>query len=179
MSKEHDGNNSSKRVEVVRTYLRMRERAELKPSLIADERVRVERVGHCTVSLSRYLYAEVGRSYHWIDRLAWPDAQLAARLAQASVSVWLLKFEEETAGYFELEQHSDGSTEIAYFGLLPAYTKRGLGKHLLTRAVEIAWDEGAREVWLHTCTLDDAAALPNYLKRGFQPFKRETYLTDI
>ena len=44
-----------------------------------------------------------------------------------------------------------------------------------TRAVEQAWADGAKRVWLHTCTDDDPAALPNYLKRGFRPFKTETY----
>jgi hypothetical protein len=46
---------------------------------------------------------------------------------------------------------------------------------MLTRAVEDAWARGASRVWLHTCTLDHASALPNYQKRGFRPFKTETY----
>ena len=83
------------------------------------------------------------------------------------------------AGYFELERHSDGSTEIAYFGLIQEFLGRGLGKHLLTEAVERAWSEGANRVWLHTCTLDDSAALPNYVKRGFQTFKEEKYFATI
>jgi len=32
-----------------------------------------------------------------------------------------------------------------------------------------AWAWGAAYVWLHTCTLDAPAALPNYLARGFTP----------
>ena len=36
---------------------------------------------------------------------------------------------------------------------------------------------GARRVWLHTCTLDNPAALPNYLKRGFVPVKTEIVCT--
>jgi GNAT superfamily N-acetyltransferase len=86
-----------------------------------------------------------------------------------------MKYSEEPAGYFELRKCEDGSTEIAYFGLLPAFLGRGLGKHLLTAATEQAWAEGANRVWLHTCTLDDPAALPNYLKRGFKPCKTEKY----
>ena len=83
------------------------------------------------------------------------------------------------AGYFELERQEDGSTEVAYFGLLQEYLGRGLGKHLLTAAVHQAWQTGANRVWLHTCTLDDPAALPNYLKRGFKPFKEEKYFTTV
>jgi GNAT superfamily N-acetyltransferase len=66
-----------------------------------------------------------------------------------------------------------GSVEIAYFGLLPEFVGRGLGAHLLSAAVERAFESGARRVWLHTCTKDNPAALPNYLKRGFVPFRTE------
>jgi GNAT superfamily N-acetyltransferase len=65
--------------------------------------------------------------------------------------------------------------EIAYFGLAVRFFGRGLGKHMLTRAAEEAWAMGARRVWLHTCTLDSPAALPNYLARGFDPVRTETY----
>jgi len=84
----------------------------------------------------------------------------------------------ETAGYFELRKCEDGSVELAYFGLMPKFLGRGLGKHLLTCATEKAWTLGANRVWLHTCTLDDRAALPNYLKRGFKPFKNEKYTVE-
>ncbi len=52
---------------------------------------------------------------------------------------------------------------------------RGLGKHLLSCAVRDAWALAPSRVWLHTCTLDHPAALPNYEKRGFARYKTETY----
>ena len=79
------------------------------------------------------------------------------------------------AGYFELRGDRVGGTEIAYFGLLPEFTGRGLGGYLLTVAVQRAWATGTERVWLHTNTLDHPAALPNYLKRGFRAFHSETY----
>ena len=66
-----------------------------------------------------------------------------------------------------------------YFGVLPGYQGRGLGKYLLTRAVEEGWRRGANRVWLHTCTLDHPGALPNYLKRGFRAVREESYLADL
>jgi GNAT superfamily N-acetyltransferase len=129
----------------------------------------------CTVPFFRYLYREVGRAYHWTDRLKWSDETIRTYLATPGVTIWLMSFETEPAGYFELRKHEDGSVEIAYFGLLPAFIGRGWGKFLLTRAVQSAWSLGTHRVWLHTCTLDHPAALPNYLKRGFQPFREETY----
>ena len=171
--------NKTSTIKVTRTYLEMRDRAQLQPARCDDPRIRVQRMRQCSPSFFRYLYVEVGRTYHWIDRLPWTDADIVAHLSQAENSLWLMTDDGATAGYFELRRCEDGSVEIAYFGLLPQFIGRGLGKHLLTRAVEEAWTEGANRVWLHTCTLDDPAAMPNYLKRGFRPFKSEEYSVEL
>jgi GNAT superfamily N-acetyltransferase len=121
------------------------------------------------------LYAEVGREYRWVDRLRWTDEEIRAYLADPNVALWLLIVSGSPAGYFELRCDRIGGVEIAYFGLLPEFTGRGLGAHLLTEAVEQAWALGAERVWLHTCSLDHPAALPNYLRRGFVAFDSETY----
>jgi GNAT superfamily N-acetyltransferase len=96
----------------------------------------------------------VGRAYHWVDRLVWSEERWRARLQQPGLQLHLLSWAGAPAGYYELEPHGDGSVEIAYFGLLPEFLRRGLGGHLLTAAVEDAWRLGATNVWLHTCTLD-------------------------
>lgn len=162
-------------MEVTRTYLEMRSAADLQAARNDDPRIKIELKSDCPVQLYRFLYEEVGKNYHWIDLLSWPDEQIAARLAHPENSIWLMTYDGEVAGYFELIKGEDGSTEVAYFGLLPKFIGRGLGKHLLTCATEQAWSDGANRVWLHTCTLDDPAALPNYLKRGFKPFRTEKY----
>lgn len=135
----------------------------------------VERLEHAPPPLWRHLYTEVGRQYQWVDRLGWTDDEVAAYLADPALELWVLRVAGETAGYFELRTCDDGSVEIAYFGLLPAFVGRGLGKFLLTRAVERAWARGATRVWLHTSSLDHSSALPNYLARGFRVWKQETY----
>jgi len=165
-------------VEVTRTYLEMRDPSELQAARSDDPLIKIEHQRDCSVELFRWLYVEVGKNYHWIDRLPWTDEEIRKYLAQPEISVWLLTYDDDRAGYFELRKCEDGSTEVAYFGLLPQFLGRGLGKHLLTGATEQAWADGANRVWLHTCTLDDPAALPNYLKRGFKPFKTEKYFVD-
>lgn len=164
---------------VTRTYLEMRDPSGLRGARSDDARIRIEQMHECPASVFRYLYVEVGRNYHWIDRLPWTDEDIARHLLQPEISLWLMTYDGETAGYFELRKCEDGSVEIAYFGLLPAFIGRRLGKHLLTCATEQAWADGANRVWLHTCTLDDPAALPNYLKRGFRPFKTEEYVVEM
>ena len=169
--------HTGKHIEVTRTYLQLARVEDFRPSRIDDERVRIEAVVECPASFYRFLYREVGRFYHWTDRLVWTDDQIRAHLARPEITLWVIYTGGSPAGYFELERHDDGSIEVAYFGLLPEFLGRGLGKHLLSEAVERAWAAGANRVWLHTCTLDDPAALPNYMARGFAPFKQETYVT--
>ncbi len=164
---------------VTRTYLEMTNPLHLVPGGEAPSGARIERVSACPPPFYRYLYAEVGREWHWVDRLGWDDEAIRTHVAQPSVTLWVLTMSESPAGWFELKGHDDGSTEIAYFGILPAYRRRGLGKYLLAEAVRHAWETGAHRVWLHTCTLDDPAALPNYVARGFRPYREEAYTVDV
>jgi GNAT superfamily N-acetyltransferase len=62
-----------------------------------------------------------------------------------------------------------GRAEIRSFGLLQGARGRGVGGHLLVHALRRGFALAPR-VWLHTCTLDDPRALPNYEARGLQVF---------
>jgi GNAT superfamily N-acetyltransferase len=172
-------NEQSQTVEVKRIYLQMVSPNELRSGTLTDECLRIDRAFDCPPSFYRYLYREVGRTYYWLNRLNWSDEQIRTHLAQPSLLLYVMYYTGSPAGYFELKQHADSSTEIAYFGLLPDFIGCGLGKHLLARAVERAWATGCDRVWLHTCTLDHPAALSNYLKRGFKLFKEETYRSPV
>ena len=163
-------------VEVVRTYLELRSPSQLRPSHIDDSAVQFIRRGGITGNHYRHLYRSVGDQWQWTDRNAWSDARLEAYLARPTVAVWECLVGDETAGFFELEQNDDSSVEIAYFGLIEQFIGRGLGKAMLTRAVEEAWAMGASRAWLHTCTLDSPHALPNYKARGFEEIRTETYM---
>ncbi len=163
----------------MRTYLELPDPGALKRAGAPAVEARVEAVADVKPELARRLYLEVGADYHWRDRLGWTDAQWRERFALPAVSLHVLRVAGETAGYVELQKHAEGSVEIAYFGLLPAFHGRGLGRYLLTAASDAAWALGATRVWLHTCTLDDPAALPNYLGRGFRPFREERYEAEL
>jgi GNAT superfamily N-acetyltransferase len=165
-------------ISVTRTYLEMLSPTDLRPEGTVGPDVRLEAVHDCPWHFYRYLYVEVGREYHWKDRLPWTEAQFRRWLAGPSV-IWLLSVAGAPAGFFELRGHEDGSQEIAYFGLMPEFVGRGLGKFLLTRSVQEAWALRPTRVWLHTCTLDHPGALPNYLKRGFRKVGEEVYETTV
>jgi GNAT superfamily N-acetyltransferase len=159
----------------VRTYLEMTDPSALEGASAPGPGVGAIRVLAAVPGVWRLLYTEVGREYNWVDRLGWTDEEIRAYLADPALELWVLNVGGETGGYFELRKHPDGAVEIAYFGLLPAFIGRGLGKFLLTQAVERAWALGATRVWLHTSSLDHSSALPNYLARGFSIWKQETY----
>ena len=152
----------------VRTYLEMTDPSQLRGADGAPPDVTLTLESSCTPGLWRRLYTEVGRDYHWIDRLGWSDQEVARYLEDPRLELWILRAGGPLAGYFELRKEQDGAVEIAYFGLLPAYVGRGLGRYLLTAAVQRAWSAGASRVWVHTSSLDHPSALPNYLARGFK-----------
>jgi len=166
-------------VEVVRTYLELRTPEQLRPTALADPNARIVRRDAITVDHYRRLYRTVGERWHWHDRDAWSDERLATHLASPNIAVWECLIGNASAGFFELERHDDESVEIAYFGLVPAFVGRGLGKALLTRAAQEAWALAPARVWLHTCTLDSPMALPNYRARGFEPIKTERFVLQI
>jgi GNAT superfamily N-acetyltransferase len=168
-----------RRVEVTRTYLALDDPARLRPSSHTAPAPPPRRVDPCPVPLYRRLYKEVGEQWFWHDRLEWSDEQLSAHLSSRNVGVWVVEDGEDLIGYYELQLHEDGGVEIVYFGLTPAHIGRGIGGWMLTRAVDDAWRMGARRVWLHTCTLDSERALPNYISRGFVPFKTERLEVEI
>ena len=74
----------------VRTFLERRDIADLHRAPPPDPSVRVEQVVGCPASFWRYLYAEVGRAYHWVDRLPWTDEEIRNYLAELEVSLWLM-----------------------------------------------------------------------------------------
>jgi hypothetical protein len=53
------------------------------------------------------------------------------------------------------------------FGLIPEFIGQGPGRYFLQWPIDKAWTYQPRRFWLHTCTKDHPAALPNYLKAGF------------
>jgi ribosomal protein S18 acetylase RimI-like enzyme len=161
--------------QVTRTYLELNERPSEDSGITWPAGVVLAQEPNCSVALARALYAAVGSAYHWHDRDAWTDERLAEHLAQPNVAVWVLRESNRPVGYFELSIEDTASVEIAYFGLVPRAQGRGLGRRLLEAAIHVGFATPASRVWLHTCTLDHPAALPNYRARGFTPFRTEQY----
>ena len=156
---------------LITTYLEMTSPAEFQPAYLAEaDSLCVLRMGTVDVAFYKFLYQAVGEIWRWRDRLIMPEDMLYETLAHPGCTVDVLYVEGVPAGYIELACE-ENETEVAYFGLRPAYVGRGLGKHLLSRGIEQAWQDRAQRVWLHTCNLDGPYALDNYVKRGFKIYR--------
>ncbi len=159
--------------EIITYYLEMLDPTELRPAKQPDPPLEVCRSMIVYPTLNRFLYAEVGADYQWTDRLSWGQDRWLAYLDRPQLQTWIGYVRGTPAGYFELEAQPDASVELAYFGLLPPFVGKGCGGALLTAAIQRAWDMDARRVWVHTCTLDHPAALPNYQARGFRLYDQK------
>jgi GNAT superfamily N-acetyltransferase len=164
---------------VTRTYLELTTPDQFRPAFGSFPEIHLERPTQPTPALWRTCYRTVGEQFHWRDRWDWDDAQITNYLADPAIQLFVASRDDRLAGYYELRRVAeDDSVEIAYFGIVPAEFGHGLGAHLLSCAVRDAWVQHPKRVWLHTCTLDHPNALPNYKRRGFLPYKTETYEVD-
>ena len=82
----------------VRTYLEMKDRSLLTPADPPNPDVTLARETECPPDRYRRLYADVGREYHWVDRLGWSDAEISSHLADPRLEVWVLRELQEPAG---------------------------------------------------------------------------------
>ena len=125
--------------------------------------------------LNKFFYKNIGKKHNWVDRLIWTEKQWINYTSNEKVKTYVLKKEENIAGYFELILHPDkNEVEIAYLGLLEEYQNQKLGSYLLSSAIKKSFSDETKRVWVHTCTLDHKNALNNYISRGMKVFKKET-----
>ncbi len=157
------------------TALEMREVPEGLRRLVPEVDVAVQLIRWKDTAPEKYrmLYRRVGAPWIWWSRLAKSDAELAAIIDDPKVQLYAVVDRAGVeVGMLELDFRVDRESEIAFFGLIPGATGKGLGKWLMRRTLQLAWAPGVERVWVHTCTLDDAKALPFYVGQGFVPYAR-------
>jgi GNAT superfamily N-acetyltransferase len=171
----------------VTTYLEMRSPDQLRPKR-TDERFQVRGKIDGDWRFNRDLYFRVGEQWRWIDKRPWSDEQWEEYASAPELRTFAAYYEDDLVGYYELCRESEpdppspglrrdkrDEIEIAYFGLLPEFTGRGLGGALLTSAIEEAWRTSPTpsRVWVHTCNRDHPQALANYQARGMTVYNIE------
>lgn len=121
----------------------------------------------------RALYNAVGEDYRWLSRRKLSDEELASIIHDPRDEVHVLQVDGVDAGFAELDFRDPLQIEIVQFGLLPAFIGHGLGKWFLNQILGYCWHRSPDRIWLHTCSFDHPAALPNYQQAGFDLYKTE------
>ena len=166
-------------VETVVTYLEMNEPHRPHVPMPANVKLMLMRVEEPTVHFYRYLYDAVGSGHVWVDRKRLSDQELLNEIRGPNVEIWVLYVGGAPAGYFEVDARGSEVVELKYFGLVPEFQGRGLGKWLMAEAIKACWAREPRKVTVNTCTLDGPAALPLYQKMGFVPVGREQKVFEL
>ena len=162
-------------MKVDRYYLDIVSLKNLKEVNSPDEKLTLEKVHPPNIELNKFFYKNVGKKHHWVDRLIWTEKQWIEYTSDKKVKTYVLKNNDDLAGYFELITHRDkNEVEIAYLGLLEEYQNKKLGSYLLSSAIKNSFLIKPHRVWVHTCSLDHKNALSNYISRGMKIFKKET-----
>ena len=160
--------------EISRKYLEIESIEDLRESEYPIKEYSLNLINKNDFQLNKFFYKQIGKKYHWIDRLEWTDQKWINYVLNKNLVTLVLKNKEDPVGYCELIMHyNKNEIEIAYFGILEEYFGKKLGGYLLSEVIKKSFSMGINRIWLHTCSLDNENALKNYLSRGMKIFKEE------
>ena len=165
---------------IVRNYLEIKSFSEILKVEKPNNNYFLEKVIKRDFQLNKFFYKQIGQNHQWNDRLVWSDEKWMSYVSNPNVLTYVLKENEDIAGFFELIHHKEEQEmEIAYFGLLKDFLSKKLGGYMLTEALKISFSYKVKRIWAHTCSLDHKNALKNYLSRGMKIFKSENVKINI
>ena len=160
--------------EINRFYLEIKNIEELKKVNLENNELKVKLLKKIDFNLNKFFYKQIGKNHRWTDRLSWNDNMWVNYVSDKSVNTFVLMYNKNLAGYFErIYNKQSNEFEIAYFGILHEYRNKKFGAYLLSKAIELSFQDGAKRVWVHTCTFDHKNAIKNYISRGMKVFKEE------
>ena len=161
-------------IEIYRSYLEIKKLDDLNETSRPNENCKIELVNPSNFQLNRFFYKQIGKKHRWIDRLSWNEQIWRNYIDNSRVSTYVIKEKSNLAGYFEqIYNEQNNEYEIAYFGILEEFRSKKYGSYLLSNAIKSKLKDGAKRVWVHTCSLDHKNAIKNYLARGMKVFKEE------
>ena len=161
-------------IEIYRSYLEIKKLDDLNETSRPNENCKIELVNPSNFQLNKFFYKQIGKKHRWIDRLSWNEQVWRNYIDNSRVSTYVIKEKSNLAGYFEqIYNEQNNEYEIAYFGILEEFRSKKYGSYLLSNAIKSKLKDGAKRVWVHTCSLDHENALKNYLARGMKVFKEE------
>ncbi|TPN32323.1 GNAT family N-acetyltransferase [Mesorhizobium sp. B2-3-3] len=127
----------------------------------------------------RATFIEIGAPWLWDRAAEMSDAEIATHFADPRQH--LFYGHDESGGHVgmaEFRVADENEIEIAYFGLFPSLTGRGLGKRLMAGVLDQAWRLGPSRIWLHTSSIDHHSVIGFYRACGFEPYAAGFEITD-
>jgi len=152
------------------TFLEMHKPKEL-PAILANTSFELLPKPIDVNEYRKYYYG-VGEKYFWLDRMVMPDSELHQKINVPNVEIFVFYVDNEEAGYIEFAKE-EKFVEIVYFGLMPSFIGKELGKYFLQWVIAKAWSYHPQWIQLNTCTLDHPNALGTYKKAGFTEVRKE------
>ena len=160
------------------TYLAQNQRSAAPAPLRPREKTALLRAEQPPLHYYRYLFDRVGAPHRWVSRRYMIDEELELIIHDPDVYLYVLHYNGAPCGMGEIDarkdKHAEGDVELKFFGLMPDFIGKGLGRWFLYNVVDLAWALDPQRVILETCTADHPAALPLYQKMGFSVYDQGT-----
>ncbi len=125
------------------------------------------------------IFRAVGEPWLWFSRLLMPRPELVGILDAEETLAFAVTLQGRDVGLLELSfAEAPASAELAFLGLVPDCTGRGLGAWMVRTGAALVFDAGIQRFTVHTCQLDDPRALGFYRRMGFVPCKLSVEILD-
>ena len=87
---------------VERNYLEISSLNQLNASKKKFQDFLIELLEPDNFQLNKFFYKNIGKNHHWVDRLVWSDQQWINYVSDKKVKTYILKNNNDLAGFFEI-----------------------------------------------------------------------------
>ena len=106
---------------IFRNYLEIKNQDDLREVDKPSASYSVKLANPNDFQLNKFFYKNIGRNYQWVDRLVWTDLNWVDYVSNKNLFTYILKDQNEIAGYFELLlNQSNKEAEAKIAGITPA-----------------------------------------------------------
>ena len=145
---------------------------EFKPS----QNIVIKEVKNIDLQFYWYLFNGVGTPYRWTSRKLLTNQQVLNILSDPTTRIFVIEELGSPAGFIELSCQND-AVECVYFGILPQFYGKKLGRTLFKWTMKQIFDDPQiQRFWLHTCEFDHPKAIDIYRSFGMT-IKKQSYET--
>ncbi len=87
---------------IIRNYLEIKSIDKLLIIKKPNENYSLERVSPNDFQLNKFFYKQIGKSYHWIDRLVWTDKNWIEYISNTNLLTFVLKIRRKLLVFLNL-----------------------------------------------------------------------------